>query len=494
MSPLIVSGRLPIAMRDELPSLRAPARPTIGSGSSGVAAALLGVHDRLDATWIGWPGDLERRAPEHASALAAELSRARMVAVELPAELSRAFDGFAKGVLWPLLHYFVDKVRLDARADWESYRRINEIFAEVVVRHHRRGRPIWIHDEQLALLPALLRARLPDAKIGFFAHAPWPSSEVFRVLPWREAILRGLLGADRIGFQTRAHRFHFAASAAHVIGVDGDEQTLVHDDRRIGLGVHPIGIDVGTVEAIAARADVGSLRADLGGRTLVVGVDRLDYTKGIPRRLLAVERLLERVPERRKDLRYLQLAAPVRERFDAQGEVRRSVNEHVARINGSYGSIDGVPIHYLHRAVSEAERIALYRAADVILVTPLRDGMNLVAKEAIAARVDGDGVLVLSEFAGSADELREAILVNPYDIDDVAHALQRAITMPVEERRRRMAALRGRVRARDLATWADEFLGALSESDRRPRVICAAGSDRRCTADLGPESRSLPAE
>ncbi|XXT25183.1 bifunctional alpha,alpha-trehalose-phosphate synthase (UDP-forming)/trehalose-phosphatase [Sorangium sp. So ce429] len=460
---LIVSNRLPISLRIDRGAL------CLTRSSGGLAAAMRGPHERMCALWIGWPGSVAGLSPEQRQDADAALAGIRAVPVHLgAAEQSRFYDGFSNGVLWPLFHYLLDKVNLDAELDWEAYQRVNERFADAVAEQYAPGDAIWVHDYQLMLLPALLRKRLPGARIGFFLHVPFPSAEVFRILPWREQIVRGLLGADLLGFHTAGYLRNFAASAAHVLDVDPGEAAIEHDGRRVALEVHPISVDAAEIERLAAhpgvREEAARIRAEAGGRKIVLGIDRLDYTKGIPRRLLAIERFLEREPELRDQVRFIQLAVPTREMAGAYADFRRIVHEMVGRINGQHGTTHATPIHYIHRSLPLDQVIALYLAADVMLVTPLRDGMNLVAKEYVAARIDADGALILSEFAGAAAELSEAISVNPYDIGSVAAAVKQAIVMPHAEQRLRMAALRRRVATHDVHTWAQSFLDDLDRA------------------------------
>jgi trehalose 6-phosphate synthase/phosphatase len=460
---LIVSNRLPVTVRAEHGELR------VTRSTGGLATALRGVHSQRESLWIGWPGDTARLSALPRQKIDAELAGMRAAPVYLDAdEHHRFYDGFSNGVLWPLFHYLLDKVNLDAQPDWEAYRSVNERFAAVVSDHYRAGDTIWIHDYQLMLLPALLRRRFPAAKIGFFLHTPFPSAEVFRILPWREQILEGLLGADLVGFHTASYRLRFLAAAARVLGLDPGEDALEHEGRTVALGVHPISVDVGEIERLTSdpevRAEAERIRAEARGRKIVLGIDRLDYTKGIPRRLLAIERFLEREPELRYQVRFLQLAVPTREEVSAYADYRSVVHEMVGRINGRYGSVDETPIHYLNRSLPFEQVVALYLAADVMLVTPLRDGMNLVAKEFVATRVNDDGVLVLSEFAGAAVELETALIVNPYDIEAVASTISRALRLPADERRARMVRLRQRVHEYDVHAWAREFVGHLSRT------------------------------
>jgi trehalose 6-phosphate synthase/phosphatase len=460
---LIVSNRLPVTVQ------AGPDGVTVTRSTGGLATALSGPHGRLDSRWIGWPGDVSRLSAEERVSVEGELERAGTVPVHLSAtEVERYYDGFSNGVLWPLFHYLLDKVNLDARLDWEAYKAVNARFADAVVEHYRSGDLIWVHDYQLMLVPALVRRRLPQAKIGFFLHTPFPAAEVFRLLPWREQLLRGLLGADRIGFHTSSYRHHFVQAAARMRDRGRDEDGIELEGRRIELGVHPIGVDAQDLARLArdpeVRAEAQRIRDEAHGRKIVLGIDRLDYTKGIPRRLVAIDRLLEREPDLRDRVRFIQLAVPTREKVGGYADFRTLVHELVGRINGQYGGADAVPIHFLHQSLAIEQVVALYLAADVMLVTPLRDGMNLVAKEYAATRVDDTGVLVLSEFAGAAAELLEALHVNPYDIESVANAVKRALDMPATEQRLRMRALRGRVAAHDVHGWAQTFLDELGQA------------------------------
>jgi trehalose 6-phosphate synthase/phosphatase len=386
--------------------------------------------------------------------------------------VTRYYEGFSNGTLWPLLHHFLDVARLDEDDLFESYEAINERFAAAAAEHHRPGDLLWVHDYHLMLSAEMLRRRAPSARIGFFLHTPFPSSEVFRVLPWRERLLRGLLGADVIGFQTASYRRHFLHAVKRLLGVeaDPDGDSVDHDGRRVRLGVYPIGVDAAALAELAGRAAIREearwIRDQAPGRRVVLGVDRLDYTKGIRLRLAAIERLLDRAPAHRR-VRFVQLAVPTREGVVAYDQMRREVHEMVGRINGRYGSLDAVPIHFLHRSMPVERVTALYAAADVMLVTPLRDGMNLVAKEYVATRLDHTGALVLSELTGAAAELTEALIVNPYDTSAVAAAIARALEMPASEQRARMTALRRNVVSHDVHRWARSFLDDLDTGSVR---------------------------
>ena len=462
---LIVANRLPVTVTPTATGVE------VQKSSGGLATGLLRPHEQSGGLWIGWSGATEEElSTEQRAALTEQLAAMRLVSLPLTAgQVARYYEGFSNGVLWPLFHYLLDQVPLHVR-DWEPYAEVNEQFAELVARHYLPGDLVWVHDYQLLLLPELLRRRLPDARIGFFLHIPFPSEELFRTLPERDRLLRGLLGADLVGFHTPAYLRHFAASLTQILGLTVEIDRVQLADREVRLGVFPMGIDAESFGAMAEEpgleAEVRSLKED-GRLRLLVGVDRLDYTKGIPRRLLAYERLLEAHPELRERIRLVQIAVPSRTNVEAYQEFRSTVDQMVGRINGVFGTPRWVPVHYIYRGLSERELVALYRAADVMVVTPLRDGMNLVAKEFVASRTDGDGVLVLSEFAGASWELPEAIQVNPYDVEATAESYYRALSMGEEERRSRLAPLRARVQTYDVHRWTATFLEQLATCTRR---------------------------
>jgi trehalose 6-phosphate synthase/phosphatase len=435
--------------------------------AGGLATGMRGPHDQSDSIWIGWPGEVSRFVMSERAQIEKRLSDTRAIPVYLTqTEITRFYEGFSNGVLWPLFHYLTDKVQRDAWQNWKTYEQVNRKFAELVASHYRPGDMVWVHDYQLALVPGLLRGMIPDARIGFFLHIPFPSSEVFRILPWREEILKGLIGADLIGFHTQSYLHHFRRALLHVLSIEPDGDSFDDGGRRVRLGVFPMGIDAAAFNSLAEDADVISeaeaIREKAGGRKLLLGIDRLDYTKGLARRMLALERLFERSPSLRNKVRFVQVVFPSRTKVTSYADLRKQLDETVGRINGAFSTLNSAPIHYLYRYVSERQLAALYRAADVMLVTPLRDGMNLVAKEFVASRPDEDGVLILSEFAGAAAEMVEAIQVNPYDIDRVAAAIEQALLMPREERRTRMSALRRRVQTNNSYRWANRFIDTLN--------------------------------
>jgi trehalose 6-phosphate synthase/phosphatase len=456
---LLVSNRLPVTVKAEKDAV------SVVRSAGGLATGLSRPHERSGGVWIGWPGDVSRLSGAQRSKVEGQLTALRCVPLYLSAsEVSRYYEGYSNRVLWPLCHYLLDRMPRHHK-DWEVYAKVNERFADLVARHYQPGDTIWVHDYQLMLVPGLLRERLPQARIGYFHHIPFPSSEIFRTLPHRDELLRGLLGADVVGFHTPGYVHHFSNTLLRVLGVETDMDHVIHGGRTVRLGSFPMGIDAAVFEGLAedpgVLEEVRVIKEQSVGQRLLLGIDRLDYTKGIPRRLLAVQRLLEREPSLRGHLRLIQVAVPSRTQVEDYAAYRDKVDELVGRINGQYGTVHNVPVHYLYRSFNERQLVALYRAADVMLVTPIRDGMNLVAKEFCAARPDEGGVLILSEFAGAATELRDALIVNPYDIEAMADAIERALELPAEERRERMRTLRAQVKSRDVHWWVRDFLDTL---------------------------------
>ena len=473
---LLASNRLPVTIHVS------DGDPRLEPSPGGLATGLRRVREDERTTWLGWPGlALSALGEPRRSQLALALRDERLVPIELHEdEVALYYDELSNGVLWPLLHSLLGDVPLHVRG-FDEYRVVNQRFAERIASIVRPGDLVWVHDYHLMLVPALLRQLVPDARIGFFLHVPFPASDVFRVAPHREELLRGMLAADLVGFHTAGYARHFMSSATRLLGAQAEIDRVRVDGREVRVGIFPMGIDAARFDSNARREDVvaqaKALRADDGCKVLV-GIDRLDYTKGIPRRLLAFERLLAKAPSLRGRVRLLQVAVPTRQSGTAYQEFRATVDGIVGRINGAYGSARWTPVQYLYRSLDEAEIVAFYRAADVMLVTPIRDGMNLVAKEFCASRVDDDGVLVLSEMAGASADLAEAVHVNPYDVDAMADAFLRALELDADDRGRRMRALRQRVALHDGDRWAKSFLDELRAVDKTPQSARATPSDQ----------------
>lgn len=451
---LLVSNRLPVTLRRSRSG-----KTEIFRSSGGLIAGVAPVHQSEGGLWFGYPG-------EHVDDDArAALDRERYVPLTISAsEMRRYYSGYSNSSLWPLFHYLVTHASFN-RQDFEAYKAVNERFADTIVERAEPDDTIWIHDYQLMLLPGMVRERLPSARIGFFLHISFPSSEVFGLLPQREEILRGLAGADLIGVHTYDYARHLISSFRRYLGVFGHEGTINIDGRSVEVAAHPIGISVeeNRERAYSPTAEnrVADLMTDMRGRQVLLGVDRLDYTKGLPLKLEAFRTLLMDYPQWRDKIVLVQIAVPSRTNIASYREQKAEVERLVGDINGTFGGPGHVPIHYIYRSIPAAELGALYRVADVAVVTPIRDGMNLVAKEYIAVHSDAPGVLVLSEFAGAASELGEAIRVNPHDVAGTAQAMNQALAMPAEERQARMRTMFRRVQGNDVHAWYRRFRRAL---------------------------------
>lgn len=452
---LLVSNRLPLTAE------RRRGKLTLKPSAGGLATGLHSVHDPGKGLWFGWSGLYDK--PADFTPETDEWKRRGCVPVPLTrTEVRDYYEAYGNGVVWPLFHSLTDRMPLRP-GPWDTYERVNQRFADSVANALEPDDVVWVHDYQLMRVPALLRARAQNARIGFFLHIPFPAVEIFSALPGRERVLEGLLGADLVGFHTAGYMRNFAAAVERLLGLPVHGERVTYGGREVRLGVFPMGADVARY-ADPAPSKSRTPRPPID-RRLLLGVDRLDYTKGIPRRLLAFERLLETQSDLRGRVCFLQIAVPSRTDVPAYKRFRRHIDALVGRINGAYGTSAWTPVQYVARPVSQEQLVGLYRSCDVMVVTPLRDGMNLVAKEFVASRVDEDGVLVLSEFAGAADEMHEALLVNPYDLDRVAEAMHDALVMNPDERRARMRSMRRRVMHNDAPHWAKSFLAALEETE-----------------------------
>jgi trehalose 6-phosphate synthase len=454
---VVVANRLPVDL-EKLPDGTQRWKRSPG----GLVTALEPMLRSREGAWVGWPGLADAEVEPLVE------DGLQLHPVQLSAQdVEEYYEGFSNATLWPLYHDVVERPVFH-RHWWQSYVRVNQRFAEVVADVAAKGATVWIQDYQLQLLPAALRELRPDLRIGFFLHIPFPPTELFMQLPWRTRIVEGLLGADLVGFHTPGGARNFRWLATRLAGASpGQGRTeVVMDGRPVKLGAYPISIDSGTLDRLSRTPEVleraKQIRADLGDpQRVVLGVDRLDYTKGIDVRLRAFEELLVEGRIDSEDTVMIQLATPSRERVEHYQKMRNDIEQSVGRINGEYARVGHPAVHYLHQALPRDELAAFFVAADVMLVTPLRDGMNLVAKEYVACRHDNGGALVLSEFAGAAIELKDAILVNPHDTDGVKNALYTALTLAPEDGRRRMKAMRRQVMGHDVDRWARNFLDAL---------------------------------
>jgi trehalose 6-phosphate synthase/phosphatase len=483
MRLVIASNRLPftVSVKD--------GRPQFAPSSGGLTTGLWSYLDRsradaarrLDFLWVGWPG--ASVAPEQEAAVRAfGQEHFNAYPVFLPEDsMDRFYNGFCNRTLWPLFHYFTTLAQFEEE-HWEEYQRVNRAFASALAEVLQPDDILWIHDYHLLLLPRLMRERFPHLPIGFFLHIPFPSYEVFRLLPrpWRSEIIEGLLGSSLIGFHTHDYTRDFLTSVLRTAGYEHHLGDLALGDRVVKVDTFPMGIDFARFAEMAATAEtegrVAELRQNFHGRKVIFSVDRLDYTKGILNRLHGYDLFLKRHPEWRGKVVLIASVAPSRIGVHSYQAMKQELEETVGRIVGAHGNVDWMPLIYQFRNLSAEEIVPLYRLCDVALVTPLRDGMNLVAKEFIASRPDQAGVLILSEMAGASKEMGEALLINPFHTDDFARALEQALTMPVEEQARRNQFLQDRLRRYDVNRWADDFVQALlatqqTEAARSARLL-----------------------
>jgi trehalose 6-phosphate synthase/phosphatase len=453
----IVSNRLPVTIPSEQEGTI-----QVYPSSGGLVAGLREVHKNFDGKWIGF-GGIFSNEPGYGE-FKNKLHDLNLLEVDIKRKTYNSYyNGFANDTLWPLFHYFPTAMKIDFDA-WDAYREVNALFAEKVLQIAKDGDFVWIHDYHLMLLPALLRQANPHLHIAYFHHIPFPSSELFRILPFRKEILDGLMGADLIGFHIYDYVRHFLSSVSRLLGLDSHVDEIYLGDRCVKVGAYPLGVDVGFVEKVqgevSSNENFQKFSKDLGGKILFLGLDRLDYSKGIPERLEAFRIFLSEHPEYVGKVTFLQVCVPSRTEVQTYGNLRQIIERSVSRINGEFGHPGYTAVQYIYQSFPMDDVIALYKLADVALVTPLRDGLNLVSKEYVAARDDENGVLILSEFAGSAAEMGEALLVNPKDTRNMAKAMFQAITMPREERRTRMQRLRHRILEYDNVMWAKSFMDA----------------------------------
>ncbi|MDQ4503991.1 trehalose-6-phosphate synthase [Sinomonas sp. ASV322] len=428
----------------------------------GLVTALAPIMEKSDGAWVGWVGspDEEIEPFEHAGMA--------LIPVDLStSEVELYYEGFSNATLWPLYHDVIAPPEFH-RTWWDAYRRVNERFAVAVLARAAEGATVWVQDYQLQLVPAILRERRPDLRIGFFNHIPFPPPEIFSQLPWRRQVLEGLLGADLVGFQRPNDALNFARSARRYGGASGKGTHIIAGGRQVRAEPFPISIDTERISNLAQEPEIQArakqIRQDLGSpKTIMLGVDRLDYTKGIRHRLKAFEELLSEGRIEVGEATLIQVASPSRERVEQYRLLREEIEGTVGRINGAFDTLQHTAVRYLHHNYPVEEMVALYLAADVMLVTALRDGMNLVAKEYVASRFAGTGALVLSEFAGAADQLKQALLVNPHDIAGLKDAMVAAAKMPPGSASRRMKAMRRQIIVHNVEEWSASFLNRLAE-------------------------------
>lgn len=453
---IIVSNRLPITINRKKGEL------IYYPSAGGLATGLNSLDQSIERIWIGWPGETVEDPLEQTS-IKQQFQKDKMIPVFLTAEeVKLYYEGFSNKTIWPHFHYFTQYTSYDDTA-WESYQSVNQHFAEAVTEVMREDDMVWVHDYQLMLVPGMLREKFPSISIGFFLHIPFPSYEIFRTLPWREELLKGILGADQIGFHTFGYMRHFLSAVYRINGYEHNFGKLVIDNRSVNVDAFPMGIDYNKYafpENEAGITDEVKFIQDYSKRLkLIISIDRLDYSKGIPQRIQAFERFLERNPKYHGQVTLILVVVPSRSNVDQYQELKAAIDELVGRINGQYGSFNWIPIRYYYRSFAFESLCALYKAAHIALITPLRDGMNLVAKEFVASKeTDQRGVLILSEMAGAANDLPEALIINPNDINEIEQALVKALEMPEAEQATALKEMQRKLKKYSVEHWANSFI------------------------------------
>lgn len=458
----IISNRLPVSIKRK--------KETFGVQQSpgGLATGLRMISQRENLRLIGWPGLWPHNQKERQT-ISEMLKEHQCHPVFLsPPELEKYYYGFSNKALWPLFHYFPTYCTIE-ESEWKTYKKVNEKFAEKIFELAGPRDMFWVHDYHLMLLPELLRKEFPESTIGFFLHIPFPSSEVFRILPWRKEILKGLLGADLIGFHTYEYVRHFLSSVLRLLNLEHELGTISVDNRFVNVENFPMGIDFVNIEKTLKESPtqraIKKLREETqaGKRKIILSVDRLDYSKGIPERLRGIEYFLRKNPRWHNEITFIMLCVPSRTKVKQYSMLKEEVDALVGKINGRFGGPNWTPIHYMYRSLPFKKLLPLYALADIALVTPLRDGMNLVAKEFVASKIDNNGVLILSETAGAASELGESLLINVNSKEDIALELARALEMDNGEQTFRMKPMRDRLFSYDIFKWTNSFVSRLKE-------------------------------
>ena len=467
MRLIVVSNRLPITVSESGGKFRI--KESVGGLVTGLSSYLSTMKessmDRSEFIWVGWPGlSVTGHKQEELRKKAESMNLSPVFLSEKV--MDRFYYGFCNKTVWPLFHYFTTYTVYDEEY-WKNYKFVNELFCEQVLSTAKPGDFIWIHDYHLMLLPGMLREKLPDAKIGFFLHVPFPSYEIFRTLPdeWRLTILEGLLGADLCGFHTYDYTRHFLGCVLRILGHENNLGVISMPDRVVKADTFPMGINfkefLDALKSTEAVKEVKTLKKEFGNSHLILSIDRLDYTKGILNRLKGYYEFLEKYPEWHGKVHLLMIVVPSRVGVDRYNQMKKEIDEKVGNLNGTFGTIHWTPVIYQYRFIPLLPLAGLYNACDISLVTPLRDGMNLIAKEYLACRTDESGVLILSEMAGASKELNEAIIVNPNNPADIAKAIKEALEMPAAEQIRRNKIMRERLKRYNVVKWANDFMSNL---------------------------------
>lgn len=466
---LVISNRLPVTVK------RTDHKIKIDQSSGGLVTGLQSLHKSHEVLWVGWPGISSSKVKNIHKELGNKLAEKYLYPIYLSdVDIQYYYNGFCNGTIWPLFHYFPLKSVFKMEW-WNRYVKVNELFADEIVKIYKNTDTIWVHDYHLMLLPGLLRERLPGAAIGFFLHIPFPSYEIFRLLPWRKQVLDGLIGADLIAFHTHEYMAHFLDNINLLCGYESIFGRISMENRVARVDALPMGIDYERFSSTSSSKQVAdivnSYRSRYKEQRVILSVDRLDYTKGIVQRLEAFKHFLGINPQYMAKIVFILLVVPSRTKVEHYTNLKRQIDEVIGEINGKYSTLGWSPVQYIYRSIPFDSLVALYRMADIALITPRRDGMNLVAKEFIASKADQKGVLILSETAGAAKELGEATIVNPNSLDDVSQAILDALNMTEEEQISRNTIMQNRLIQNNVSKWANEFLAKLIETKKEQKKL-----------------------
>ena len=478
---IIVSNRLPVKISQE------NGKYNYMPSEGGLATGLGSIYKDGDNIWIGWPG-LAVSKTDHQKEITKKLKTGSMKPVFLTnTEIEEFYEGFSNETLWPNFHYFNQYIVFDDDM-WRAYQKVNRKFARAIAEVLEPEDTIWVHDYQLLLLPEMLREFAPKASIGFFLHIPFPSYESFRLLPWRRELLEGMLGADFLGFHTYDDMRHFLSSVNRLAGLGNSNGMINVDNRKVMVDALPMGIDYDKyAESAAAKETLereARYRESIGDQKLILSIDRLDYSKGIPQRLKAFELFLEQNPDYREKVSLLMVVVPSRDQVGKYKELKEEIDLLVGRINGNYSRLNWTPIHYFYRSFPLNALSAFYRMAEVAMVTPMRDGMNLVCKEFIASKLDKKGVLILSEMAGASKELSDAILINPNDMGELVNAIKTALTMPVKKQMANMISMQRSLQRYNIHHWVNLFMERLNHIKHEQKALETQLLDKTITSRL----------
>lgn len=480
---IIVSNRLPVKISDENGQF------VYSSSEGGLATGLSSIYREGENVWIGWPG-LEVSDSEKQTEVRQNLKKMRLIPVFLSQEdISEYYEGFSNEILWPIFHYYASTYTNYQQSNWDFYQTVNRKFRDAVLEIAEPGDTIWIHDYQLLLLPGMIRAEQPDLTIGFFLHIPFPSYEMFRLIPWRAELLEGLIGADLVGFHTYDDVQHFLNAAVRILPINSNSNILTVDDRPVVAEAFPMGIDFEKYASFTANEsvleEISLLKQNFKGKRFILTVDRLDYSKGILQRLAAIELLFELYPEYIGQVILYMIVVPSRDTVPQYKQLKDQIDKKVGNINAFYRTIDWTPILYFYRSFPVETLSALYQIADIGLVTPMRDGMNLVSKEYVASRTNNDGVLILSEMAGASKELIDALIVNPNNIGDITEAIVKALNMPLLEQRVNMQEMRKVVSHFNVFHWVKIYMDKLKEVKELQRSLKTRYVDQTIKKSIG---------